>query len=252
MLHRQVVMEPLEVLTLSQRVAERLRKSILGGAFRPGDTLVERLVAKQLHVSQTAVREAFIRLEGEGLVQRFPTRETRVTQMTQKQHAEVIRVRLLLEPVAFTDAHKHLAPDKIQVARDLIAEMENAFHTQDHQRYALGDLEFHRFFWRLSRDGTLLKLLETACLPSFGFSMVVDNLDWGRPNPHIALLEAMEGLSEEEVAAAVKRHILATASDWGPAPSKEISRMVTDEGPSTQSAARKRREDTILTKPDRK
>jgi DNA-binding GntR family transcriptional regulator len=202
-------LEPIEVATLSQRVAEQVRGSILKGILHPGDTLVERVVAKQLHVSQTAVREAFIRLEGEGLLQRFPTRETRVTLMTEKQIDEVSRIRLLLEPVAFTDAYKRMTAEAAGVARSLITQMQDALRTQDHRTYAYFDMEFHRLFWRLSGDETLLKLLEAACLPLFGFlrlKVALTGLE--RPNPHLALLETMEGSAEEEVAGAVKHHII--------------------------------------------
>jgi DNA-binding GntR family transcriptional regulator len=179
-------LEPIQVVTLSQRVTERLRYSIFNGILHPGDTLVERVIAEQLHVSQTAVREAFIRLEGEGLLQRFPTRETRVTLMTQEQINEGMRARLLLEPVAFTEAYKHMTPDKVRAARGLITQMEDALRRQDDRRYSFLDLEFHRLFWRLSGDGTLVKLLETACVPLFGFSIVV-KAGWRRASPALRL-----------------------------------------------------------------
>jgi len=207
-MHPVSALEPIEITTLSQRVAERLRDSIVKGILRPGDTLVERVVAKQLHVSQTAVREAFIRLEGEGLVQRSPAKETRVTLMTKKQIGEAARIRLLLEPVAFRDAHKRMTAEASQAARSLIAQMKEALLALDNQRYSLLDLEFHRLFWRLSGDETLLKVLETICLPMFGFSGLVDSL--GDPeiaNPHIALLEIMEDGSGERVTSAVEDHI---------------------------------------------
>ena len=207
-MHENLALEPIEISTLSQRVTERLRDSIYKGILNPGQTLVERVVAKQLHVSQTAVREALIRLESEGLVERIPTRETRVTLVTQKQIGEVSRVRLLLEPVAFTDAYKRMTVEKAQVARSLITQMDDALRAGDRRTYCLVDLEFHRLFWRLSGDETLFKLLEAACLPLFGFSRLAEFLDGAeRLNPHIELLEALEGPSEERVAAAVKDHI---------------------------------------------
>jgi DNA-binding GntR family transcriptional regulator len=202
-------LEPIEVVTLSQRVTERLRQSIFKGIFHPGDILVERVIAKQLHVNQTAVREAFIRLEGEGLLQRFPTRQTRVTLLTEQQFKEVMRVRLLLEPVAFTDAHNHMTPDTVRVARGLITQMENAFRAEDNRTYSHVDLEFHRLFWRLSGDGTLLRVLEITCSPFFGFNVVLDTLEGPKgPNPHIRLLAAMEGPAKESIAGAVRNHII--------------------------------------------
>ena len=45
-----------------------LRRAILSGDFKPGDRLVEREVANKLDLSRSPVREAFRRLEQEGLV----------------------------------------------------------------------------------------------------------------------------------------------------------------------------------------
>ncbi len=45
-----------------------LKGEILAGRFRPGDSLSENEIAQRLGVSRTPVREAFVRLAGEGLL----------------------------------------------------------------------------------------------------------------------------------------------------------------------------------------
>src|SRR4030081_256929 len=48
-----------------------IRRSILGGALRPGERIVEQQLAEMLNVSRTPVREALLKLELENLVARM-------------------------------------------------------------------------------------------------------------------------------------------------------------------------------------
>ena len=51
-------------------------EAIERGDFKPGDRLVESELAERLGVSRTPVREALIRLSGDGLVVTLPNRTT--------------------------------------------------------------------------------------------------------------------------------------------------------------------------------
>lgn len=60
--------------TKADFVYETLQSSILAGNIREGEHLRQEDVATRLGVSQTPVREAFRRLESEGLVEHAPNR----------------------------------------------------------------------------------------------------------------------------------------------------------------------------------
>ena len=55
-------------------VYEALQNAILSGNLQPGEHLRQEEVATRWGVSQTPVREAFRRLEAEGLVEHVPNR----------------------------------------------------------------------------------------------------------------------------------------------------------------------------------
>ena len=52
--------------SLSQRVADELRRSILTNRRRPGERLVEDRLSEELGVSRVPIREALRTLAGEG------------------------------------------------------------------------------------------------------------------------------------------------------------------------------------------
>ncbi|MBA4179957.1 MAG: hypothetical protein C0506_05145 [Anaerolinea sp.] len=60
--------------TKADVVYEALQSAILAGNIRPGEHLRQEVIAARWNVSQTPVREAFRRLESEGLVEHAPNR----------------------------------------------------------------------------------------------------------------------------------------------------------------------------------
>lgn len=60
--------------TKAEIVYEALQTAILAGHLRAGEHLRQEEVAARWNVSQTPVREAFRRLESEGLVEHAPNR----------------------------------------------------------------------------------------------------------------------------------------------------------------------------------
>jgi DNA-binding GntR family transcriptional regulator len=54
--------------TASELAYERLRQAIIDGEFEPGERLTEAGIAALFGVSRTPIREAFFRLERDGLV----------------------------------------------------------------------------------------------------------------------------------------------------------------------------------------
>jgi DNA-binding GntR family transcriptional regulator len=82
---------------LRERVYTSLRSAILGGNILPEGRLVEEVVARELGVSRTPVREALHKLEREGLIEHFPHRGFAVTRETESQVAEIFEMRAILE-----------------------------------------------------------------------------------------------------------------------------------------------------------
>jgi DNA-binding transcriptional MocR family regulator len=62
--------------SLADQAAEHIRRHIVKGDYQLGEALSETTLAAQLGVSKTPVREAFLRLETEGLVDIQPQRGT--------------------------------------------------------------------------------------------------------------------------------------------------------------------------------
>ncbi|CAB4868822.1 unannotated protein [freshwater metagenome] len=90
--------------TLTEWADQRLRASILGGDFGPGDTLVISTLAEQLGLSATPLREALRKLASEGLVVLQSHGSARVAEVDLHEANEIYELRLILEPTALERA----------------------------------------------------------------------------------------------------------------------------------------------------
>ena len=86
-----------EKRTLGEATYERLLSCICDLTYPPGQKLSEAQVAKAFGVSRAPVRDAFARLERQGLVRIVPQVGTIVSRIDRKQVSDVCQLRLVLE-----------------------------------------------------------------------------------------------------------------------------------------------------------
>jgi DNA-binding GntR family transcriptional regulator len=80
-------------------VATEMRRMILDGSLKPGERLIEDGLAEQLGVSRNPVREAIRVLEAEGFLDVTARRGSFVATLSAEQAADLMEVRLALEPL---------------------------------------------------------------------------------------------------------------------------------------------------------
>ena len=106
-------------------VTEILREAILSGALKGGESIRQDVIAADLDVSKTPVREALRRLEAEGLVRFYRNRGATVADLSIAEIKEAFEIRIALECLALDLAMATLAPRDIDRARLIVADMED-------------------------------------------------------------------------------------------------------------------------------
>lgn len=104
--------------SLTDQVYNGLIDLILSGELVPGDVLVERTIAERLRASRTPVREAFGRLEAEGLVHKQINRGVTISPFSSDALIEVLNVRKLLEGEAASLAAGRISGTEIEAIRE--------------------------------------------------------------------------------------------------------------------------------------
>ena len=87
----------IERKSIQTLVYEELKRNIMSMKLEPGQTMSTQEIATKLNVSRTPVREAFLRLQSEGLVEMIPQRETMVSKISLKRVEQEKFIRECLE-----------------------------------------------------------------------------------------------------------------------------------------------------------
>lgn len=190
--------------TLTDQIFQRLFDALLRAEFRPGTRLREGALAHELGVAQGTLRQALQQLEQQGLVTKSKRRGTFVTTLTADDVANIYQVRIELEPLAASLAHKRIQPQDLCQLEGLLQQMRDASGNRDFLERSKSDLEFHRSIWALSQNPWLERALNAVCPPLFASYMLraftgaaydIEKDD----EEHAALLAVLRGESNEEV-----------------------------------------------------
>ena len=155
--------EPFERPKLvSVRVADQLRAMIIAGRIRLGDQLSENTLAAQLGVSRTPVREAFMTLEAEKLVEVRPHRGTFVFTCDVDEAREICEHRAILEIGAMRLATQRDRAVLIAALHDVTRRSERPL-AMGPEAYQPLDIEFHETIFRGAGNANLTEAYERIC-----------------------------------------------------------------------------------------
>jgi DNA-binding GntR family transcriptional regulator len=130
--------------TLTEQAADAIRARIVSGDFQLGEALSEITLAADLGVSKTPVREAFLQLKNEGLVDIQPQRGTFVFQMTSDHIRQLTVLRELLEVKALRIAMENDVRRLAEVLNGIVARMDQSVAAGDPALYRALDNDLHQ------------------------------------------------------------------------------------------------------------
>ncbi|UUT34674.1 GntR family transcriptional regulator [Microbacterium elymi] len=188
--------------------ARTLREAILDGVLAPDVWLREVAVSEALGVSRTPIREAFNRLEEEGLVARTPGVGAQVTRLSFEDMSAVYQVRGSLESLAADYATRQGHPEHLAQFDRLHARMTAAAAAFDLSEFSRANVEFHHLLSVAADNAYLSRLLSTVevAIRRFGTrSLSQERMD-AVLGEHGAIIEAMHAGDAERAGEAAAAH----------------------------------------------
>lgn len=146
--------------TLTWRVYQDIVQMVSSGRLPAGSRIDEQLIAEELGVSRTPVREAIARLTKDGLVENRPYRGNFVRTFTAKEVHDLYEVRKCLESLAVQLAIPNLSEDSIGELRGILHQIDTVLAAGDLEGYGLADQQFHAVIAQLSGNETLISVLQ--------------------------------------------------------------------------------------------
>jgi DNA-binding GntR family transcriptional regulator len=187
--------QSLERPVLRDTVYANLRDWIVQGILEPEEKLKDDELAKRLGVSRTPVREALMRLEGEGLIETSANRWTRVTSVNLKDAERIYPVVARLETLALELAFKQLTKDDFRNMRQANQALQRALESKKPLDAAKADVAFHQVFIERSQNPELIRILtelklkhERLEIAYFGDA----SLGKHSPRQHLQLVKLLE------------------------------------------------------------
>lgn len=155
-----ITIAPLEPrsASLAEQAYERLRTLILDRKIFAGSPLQEARLAEDLRISRTPMREALVRLAGEGLLVRRDARSYAVRALETKEYFDCMRAREVIECEAIALAAIRIDPadlDRLQAEIDALNVGEH-----DEIEYWHFDDRFHAFIAVASGNVVFPRLVE--------------------------------------------------------------------------------------------
>ncbi len=159
---------PFQTPSLVDTVADALRQAILGGKIEGGHAVRQGHIAESFGVSRIPVREALLKLEGEGLVKAVPRRGFVVTTLSARDFREILEMRYALESLALTLAAARFTPEDLREALDIVNAARAAMPSEGNEdlrqefesRWGSLNWAFHRRLYVVAQRPRLLSWIE--------------------------------------------------------------------------------------------
>jgi DNA-binding GntR family transcriptional regulator len=127
----------------AEAVMAELRRRISGGELAPGDRIRADVLGPQLGVSRVPVREALMRLEGEGRLEYRPHRGWAVARLNADELREIYRMRELLEGDLVSRAVPRASAGVLDRMRAADAALAAADEAGDRLGHMAANRDFH-------------------------------------------------------------------------------------------------------------
>jgi DNA-binding GntR family transcriptional regulator len=193
----------------SVMVADLIRDGILEGRLRPGERLKEDMLAKELDVSRTPVREAIAMLQAEGLLEAHQHRGAEVRSYTPGELEEIYDLRSILEGYGARRAATRITQRELARLRASVERMEK-LQPKDLEHLVQQNGIFHDTILQAADSQRLVTMVtQTRALP-----LIYQSYAWYTPAQlslsleyHRRVLSALERHDAEQAEYDMRHHL---------------------------------------------
>lgn len=191
---------------LRESAYEAIRDAFTRGEFAPGETLSLRLLADQLGISMTPVREAVRRLVAEGVLLDTTNRKLMVPPFNVRRMKEIFAARLALEPRLLDMTIIRMSPELPDVLQAILDAPKSRRGIMEHNR------NFHFTLYSQSGSEVLLPMVEALWVQHGIYLNLASSeeakLEGGEDNYHYKIIKALRERDSEAAQAALKADIM--------------------------------------------
>lgn len=205
-------------LSTREQVYSMMKKRILSLQLRPGTNISEKEMSAEFNVSRTPVRESFLRLAQEGLLDIYPQRGTFVSLIDLNMVEEARFMREHLERAIIRLACECLQKDQLLILDMNLSMQRLCIEQQDYKRMFELDQEFHKTIFegcnkvnvwtviqQMNNDFNRSRMLRLAS--DFNWNIIFEQ--------HICIIRAIKEGNPDHAESLMKEHLMLATIDKG-------------------------------------
>lgn len=200
--------------SVQEQVYGKLLNNILTGVLEPEQRLLPDDLAAAMAVSPMYVREALLRLEGEGLAVFQPYKGYTVAKFTLDDLHEIYFLRSLLEGAASELAARNLTEKELGELSSLCRKMEECLANDDLTNMPKYNASFHQIIYQAANSPRLYTMIIKLWNGFLKSSLSALTLRAGETvEEHKAIYEALRKRDPEEARIKTQEHIVSVLGD---------------------------------------
>lgn len=149
----------MEHLSLKESAYKIIKGKLLEGEFEPGSRIREDLLASEISMSRTPVREAVNQLSVEGFLNNIPRKGIYTLNLSKAEIYDLLDVRISLETLAAARCIEKIAPEQLKHLQDNLDEFEFALSKEKFDKCNQLDSSFHKEIAAISGNMKLIEFL---------------------------------------------------------------------------------------------
>ncbi|CAG7637161.1 HTH-type transcriptional repressor RspR [Paenibacillus solanacearum] len=191
-------------------VHDTLLKNIMELTLEPGRFISEKEVAEMLQVSRSPIREAFVKLSQEELIETIPQKGSFITRIDLRLVEESRFIRETLEAAIVRQACELLNAEQLLRLQNLVALQELCVAEKNDKRLFELDVEFHQeMIVGCGKSRTWALLQQTAThYNRLRYLRLADNHDWDMIiSQHHAIVQAIREKDPDQAESVMREHL---------------------------------------------
>jgi len=199
----------------ADQVAQIIIARICNGNYKPGMKIGERKLARELHMSQIPVREAFEKLIQRGWIEKILKKGAFIRKFNEDEIIKLFEVRQIIEAGAIYLLASRITDKHLKKLEIIVQQLKAASHTGNVMFYEDADLEFHKSIIMFVDNPRMLDIYDNILRQSHGFFLstaVKAAFSWGRQlennvSGHHKILNALKERNAQKAQREIISHI---------------------------------------------
>jgi len=144
---------------LRDKAYSTIKQKLLHREIQPGERIREDLLAQEVSMSRTPVREAISQLTTEGFIVSLPRKGLFCASISREEMLDFLKIREALEVLAVRECIERITDEEIARLDELLTDYEQALLSGDRHKASDLDSLFHMSIAELSKSRKLIRFI---------------------------------------------------------------------------------------------